>query len=168
MVNLGQKQCFSECPSLCSSGFDVGKRKLHELWEAEVKPPCSEHHGRLEAMKDRCRGTSGFQFGLELFHCVPAPPSRLPALLTNRAHYQMLHANSEMVATKKHQPRHPVLFQQLDMHAFQTTLQALTHSPKPGLLSGYSLILQQPFLDPYILSSFPYCISPHPYKFLLP
>lgn len=75
MVNLGQKLCFSECPSLYSSGFEVGKRKLRELWEAEEKPPCSEHHYRLEAMKDSHRGASGFQFVLELFHCVSTLPS---------------------------------------------------------------------------------------------
>lgn len=83
MVNLDQKLCFLECLSLCHSGSEVGKGKLYELWEAEVNPPCSEHHCRLEAMEDRHRGARAFQFVLELFHCVSTPPSRLPALLTN-------------------------------------------------------------------------------------
>lgn len=83
MVNLDQKLCFSECPSLCHSGFEVGQRKLPELWEAEVKSTCSEHYCRLEAMENRHKGAPKFTFVLELFHCVSTPPSRLPALPHN-------------------------------------------------------------------------------------
>lgn len=147
MVNLDQKLCFLECLSLCRSGSEVGKRKLYELWKAEVNPPCSEYHCRLEAMKDRHRGARAFQFVLELFHCVSTPPSRLPALLTNTSPPSRI-----LAAGNTCLPDSP----------------ASPHSPKPVLLSDYSLMLQQPLLNPYILSFFPYCISPHSYNKFLP
>lgn len=83
MVNLGWELCFLECPSLCASGFELGKSEAARAWEAEVKPPWSEDQCRLEAVRDRCRGAGRSQFVLAPPHAASSAPSQPPALLTN-------------------------------------------------------------------------------------
>lgn len=81
-------------------------------------------------------------------YCQPCWPSQ--------AHHQMVHANSEVVATGKltsAPASQPISLQQLDVPSRLGS----------GLLSDCPLILKQSFLDLYD-GHFPNCVNPYPYN----